>query len=82
MYKYKIKEQASQQQKFQEKRIAAFDVLEEQVIELLKNVRDAKVETIKYYKSNPDSFSVAYPTDLIADYINDIKNLLTQDDEE
>lgn len=82
MYKYKLKEEPSKSQKFQQERIDAFDEIEEQTIELLKNIRNGKVETIKYYKTQPDSFAVAYPTDLIKDYLNDIKSLLTQDDEE
>ena len=37
---------------------------------------NAKNETIEYYNGNPSSYSVVKPTDLILDYIKDIKNLL------
>jgi len=82
MYRFKLKEQPSESQTFQQERIEAFDELEEKLIGVLRNIRKGKVETIKYYKQQPDSFAVAYPTDLISDYLNDINSLLTQDDEE
>ena len=81
-YRYKLKEQPSKAQEYQQKRIDAFDVLEENVVSLLQQIRNAKVDTIKYYKANPDSFAVAYPTDMVASYIRDIKDLLSQEDEE
>ena len=81
MYKYKLKEQPTEQDKFQQERIDSFDVLENELAILLRQVQKGKVETIKYYKSNPNSMAVAYPTDLILDYIKDIKDLLSQDNE-
>jgi hypothetical protein len=79
-YRYKLKEQPSQAQAFQQKRIEAFDGLEEALIATLKNVRQGKVDTINYYKSNPDSNDVIYPTDLIASYIEDINTILTDEE--
>lgn len=80
MYKYKLKEQPSKSKIFHQERIDAFDSLEEKLVDVLRNIRKGKVETIKYYKNNPESFSVAYPTDLINSYLDDINNILTQDE--
>jgi hypothetical protein len=37
---------------------------------------NAKNETADYYSEKPSSYSVVKPTDLILDYIKDIKDLL------
>ena len=37
---------------------------------------NAKNETSDYYKDNPSSYAVVKPTDLVLDYIKDIKDLL------
>jgi hypothetical protein len=37
---------------------------------------NAKNETINYYNENPGSYNVIKPTDLVLDYIKDIKSLL------
>jgi hypothetical protein len=37
---------------------------------------NAKNETIDYYNNNKSSYNVIKPTDLILDYIKDIKELL------
>ena len=76
-----LKEQPSEVQVFQQKRIDAFEALDKDIVSLLQQIRDAKVNTIKYYKDNPKSFEVIYPTDLITDYINDIKTILSPDEE-
>lgn len=81
MYKYRLKEEPNGAKKFQQERIDAFDELETKMASLIKTIQKGKVETIKYYKNNPDSYGVAYPTDLIVDYIKDIEDLLTQDEE-
>jgi len=62
--------------KFQEERIKAFSKIEEDLLSLIKPLRQAKIETIKYYRENPESFSVVTGTDLIQDFIKDIKTLL------
>ena len=52
-------------------------LIEEEIKSLVKPLRKAKIETIKYYRQDePKSFSVVYGTDLIKDYIKDIKTLL------
>ena len=61
---------------FQQERIAAFDVIEQQLNDIYKMLSNAKNETGDYYTENPTSFSVIKPTDLILDYIKDIKDLL------
>ena len=61
---------------FQNQRINAFSVIEKELNDIYTVISNAKNETIEYYKENPKSFSVVKPTDLILDYIKDIKNLL------
>ena len=62
--------------KFHNERINAFDLIEKELNDIYKLISNAKNETIKYYNDNPKSFSVVKPTDLIMDYLNDIKQLL------
>jgi len=64
---------------FQLKRIEAFDGVEEKLNNIYTMISNAKNETIKYYKDNPDSFKVVKPTDLIEDYLEDIKKLLKKE---
>ena len=72
-----VTEQEDKLAKFQEDRIKAFDKIEERLTSLIKPLRQAKIETIKYYRDKePKSYSVVYGTDLINDYINDIETLL------
>jgi len=83
MYKYRIVEQQDERaSKYQEERIQAFDNIEKQLVEVVKNIRQAKIDTIAYYRDNPDKFAVVYGTDLIQDYLEDIKTLLTPDTDE
>ena len=64
-------------EKLQKERIDAFDDIEDQLKSLIKPLRQAKIETIKYYRDvEPKSYSVVYGTDLIKDYIKDIETLL------
>jgi excinuclease ABC subunit A len=44
--------------------------------DIRKLLRLGKIETIKYYRENPDSYGVVKGTDLINDYFNDIETLL------
>jgi translation initiation factor IF-2 len=78
MYNYKlIKEDEDKAKlKFQEERVNAFREIEEELQSLIKPLRQAKIETIKYYRENPNSYSVVTGTDLIKDFIKDIKTLL------
>jgi len=78
MYNRNIKEQKSKAAKFHEERIKAFDKLEARLVDIKKAIKLGKIETIKYYRDNPDSFSVVIGTDMLNDYFNDIETLLQQ----
>jgi|TARA_B100000780_G_scaffold74232_1_gene49873 hypothetical protein len=71
-----IKEDISKEDKFHDERINAFNEIENRLDAIRKPLRLAKIETIKYYRENPQSFSVVIGTDLINDYIKDIETLL------
>lgn len=76
MYKYRLIEEVDNQEKWQQSRINAFDNLESRLDNLKKLLRQGKIETIKYYRENLDSYSVVLGTDLINEYFNDIETLL------
>jgi len=61
---------------FQKKRIAAFDQAEQGLNDIYKMLSNAKNETVEYYNDNESSYAVVKPTDLVLDYIKDIKDLL------
>lgn len=61
---------------FQQERISAFDAIEQQLNDIYKMLSNAKNETSDYYSENPGSYEVVKATDLILDYIKDIKDLL------
>lgn len=61
---------------YQKKRIAAFDTIEQELNDIYKMLSNAKNETVQYYTDNPSSYAVVKPTDLVLDYIKDIKDLL------
>ena len=72
-----VKEEEDKLEKFQQGRIDAFDEIENELKSLIKPLRQAKIETVKYYRQDePKSYSVVVGTDLIKDYIKDIKTLL------
>ena len=74
-----FEEDKEEKKNFQAKRIEAFDSVEEKLNNIYTMISNAKNETIKYYKDNPDSFKVVKPTDLIEDYLEDIKKLLKKE---
>ena len=77
MYKYKIiKEEESKSERFQQERIDAFSKIEDRIDNIKKLLRQAKIETIKVYREQPDTFAVIKPTDIINDYLKDIETLL------
>jgi|TARA_B110000967_G_scaffold146434_1_gene149896 translation initiation factor IF-2 len=78
MYNYKLirEDEDKAKLKFQEERVNAFNEIEDELQSLIKPLRQAKIETIKYYRENPNSYSVVTGTDLIKDFIKDIKTLL------
>ena len=61
---------------FQGGRLKAFDRIEQELNDIYKMLSNAKNETNEYYNDNPSSYSVLKPTDLVLDYIKDIKDLL------
>ncbi len=76
MYNRNIKENEDKASKFHAERIEAFDKLETRFEDIKKSIKLAKIETIKYYRDNPESFAVVIGTDMINDYFNDIETLL------
>ena len=74
--KLDVKQLFEDQKDFQLKRVAAFDVIEQELNDIYKMLSNAKNETSEYYNDNPSSYNVIKPTDLVLDYIKDIKNLL------
>ena len=73
-----VKEEEDKVEKFQQNRIKKFDQLENQLGILKKLLRQGKIDTIKYYRENPQSFNVVIGTDLISDYFKDIFILLNK----
>jgi hypothetical protein len=61
---------------FQDQRIGSFNQIEQEINDIYKMLSNAKNETIDYYNNNKSSYNVIKPTDLILDYIKDIKELL------
>ena len=61
---------------YQKERIAAFDAIEQEINNIYKLLSNAKNETAEYYAENPGSYAVVKPTDLILEYLQDIKELL------
>ena len=80
MYKYKLVEQDDKASEYQQKRIDVFDELETRLDNIKKLLRQAKIETIKVYREQPNTFAVVKPTDIIGDYIKDIETLLTNEE--
>ena len=76
MYNRNIKENEDKVSKFHAERIEAFDKLEARFEDIKKSIKLAKIETIKYYRDNPESFAVVIGTDMINDYFKDIETLL------
>jgi len=73
----RIKEEEDKLEIFQQDRIDAFGEIENKLDVLRKKLRQAKIDTIKYYRQDePKSYSVKYGTDLIKDYLKDIETLL------
>ncbi len=61
---------------FHKERIGAFDLIEKEMNDIYKMLSNARNETSDYYTNNPKSYAVVKPTDLVLDYIKDIKDLL------
>ena len=61
---------------FQKERINIFEKIEEELNGLPPLVSNAKDKTVEYYSANPGSYAIVNSTDLILEYIKDIKTLL------
>ena len=62
----RIKEEEDKLEVFQQGRIDAFDEIENKLDDLRKKLRQAKIQTVKYYRQDePKSYSVVYGTDTI-----------------
>jgi len=66
---------------FQQERISMFDKIEDEFNTLSPLISNAKNSTIEYYNENPGSYAIVRSTDLILDYIKDIKQLLKGEEE-
>ena len=62
-------QEESKEQSFQKKRVDAFDSITTQLNDIYKLISNAKNQTIEYYKTNPESYTVVKPTDLVQDYL-------------
>jgi len=61
---------------FQKGRIDIFEKIENELNDLPPLISNAKNKTVGYYSSNPGSYAIVNSTDLILEYIKDIKTLL------
>lgn len=61
---------------FQEKRIAAFDEVEDRLNGLSSLLSNAKNETAEFYNENPGSYAIVYSTDYIFELLDEIENKL------
>jgi len=61
---------------FQKSRVDIFEQIEKELNTLPPLLSNAKNKTIEYYSSNPGSYAIVNSTDLILEYIKDIKTLL------
>ncbi len=66
-------------EEFQQERIEAFDTIEEELNDVYKMLSNAKNETAQFYSDNPGSYEAFKPTDLVLEYIEDIKKLLGEE---
>jgi len=66
---------------FHQERINIFDKIEDELNTLSPLISNAKNSTIEYYNENPGSYAIVRSTDLILDYIKDIKQLLKGEEE-
>lgn len=62
---------------FIEKRVSDFDKIEDKLNTLLPLLKQAKAQTMEYYKNSPD-FKIQYGTDLAVDYLDDIIKLFNK----
>ena len=66
---------------FDEKKVSEKDELEEKFNQVSPLLSNAKSETAKFYNENPGSYAIAYSTDIIDSYVDNIIELLKQSEE-
>jgi hypothetical protein len=76
------KNEPTETDKFQENRLKAFEDIEAELNSLSPMISNAKNQTIEFYQSNPGSSEIIISTDLILEYIQDIKKLLKGEENE
>ena len=67
---------------FQQERIEAFKTIEDELNSLSPMISNAKNQTVEFYQGNPGSNEIIVSTDLILEYIQDIKKLLKGEENE
>jgi hypothetical protein len=67
---------------FQQERIKAFENIENELNSLSPMISNAKNQTVEFYQGNPGSNEIIVSTDLILEYIQDIKKLLKGEENE
>ena len=90
LWKKKLEEEQTSQQyvdslniqdpslkQFIDTRMTDFDKIEDKLNTLLPLLKNAKSETMEYYKNNPD-FKIKYGTDLAVDYLDDLITLFRE----
>lgn len=63
---------------FHQERMSGFDRIGDLLGQINPLLNDAKIESEKFYKENPQTYTVLYGTDLIVDYLNDIISILKE----
>lgn len=66
----------NESQDFQNERTEIFSEIEEELNSLSPLISNAKNKTTEYYSQNPGSYAIVISTDLILEYVKDIKLLL------
>jgi hypothetical protein len=69
----------NEENEFQQERIKVFDQIESELNSLSPLLSNAKNSTIDFYSANPGSSEIIISTDLILEYIQDIKKLLKEE---
>jgi hypothetical protein len=67
---------------FQQERLKAFEDIENELNSLSPMISNAKNQTVEFYQENPGSNEIIISTDLILEYIQDIKKLLKGEENE
>lgn len=70
-----------EREKLHEERIAAFDELMDLVAKIKAALPKAKKDTERFYKSNPKSYAIVFPTDQMKEDLADILEKLTGKEE-